>query len=125
MAKTSTNASAFEITLPSFLLPAFSAQRQKHASFSTSKPCKSKIGRVPLSLPPEVTFRFIPPPVQRKGVRGSKIIRESTVEVEGPLGKLSVTIPPYINIQSDQENNTHTLSILDNNDKQQKAMWGS
>ena len=46
------------------------------------------------------------------------------VEIEGPLGKLSVEIPPFMSIASNEESRTRSLSILDANDKKQKAMWG-
>jgi large subunit ribosomal protein L6 len=46
------------------------------------------------------------------------------VEVEGPLGKMSLEIPPYIDIAANEESRTYGLSISDTNDKKQKAMWG-
>jgi large subunit ribosomal protein L6 len=46
----------------------------------------------------------------------------STVHVKGPLGEMSMEIPPYINI--DQQ--SYTLSLTDDaTDKKQKAMWGA
>ena len=62
-------------------------------------------------------------PKQGRNISRSKPTRK--VEIEGPLGKMSMDIPPYISIVSNEESRTHTLSILDTQDKKQKAMWGS
>ena len=40
------------------------------------------------------------------------------------MGMMKMTIPPYIGIESNDESGTHILSILDAEDKKQKAMWG-
>ena len=67
--------------------------------------------------------------MQAAQVKQGRIVSQTEpprkVEISGPLGKMSMSIPPYVNIASDQENNTHTLSILDAKDKKQKAMWGT
>jgi large subunit ribosomal protein L6 len=48
----------------------------------------------------------------------------STVQIKGPLGELSMDIPPYININQDPKLSGPTLSIQDSTDAKQKAMWG-
>lgn len=102
-------------SIPTFLLPRLAAPR----TFTSSARCESKVGSLPLSVPPEVTFSVIPPKdAVGKGARGQSM---STVHVKGPLGELSMEIPPYINI--DQQ--TMTLSLEDATDKKQKAMWGA
>ena len=114
-----------EILLPAFLLPAYASNpRQHQAHFSTSAPCNSKIGREPLSLPPEVTFRIFEPKDVRQGGKKSRTEPSRTVEIQGPLGIMTMEVPPYIQISSNEENRTHSLSILDAKDKKQKAMWG-
>lgn len=112
-----------EITLPTFLVPAF-ARPQASAHFSSSSRCRSKIGRAPLSLPPEVTFRIFDAPPVKQGRSISRTEPSRKVEIEGPLGKMSLDIPSYINIASNEANRTYGLTILDTGDKQQKAMWG-
>lgn len=111
------------VTLPAFLVPAF-APTQLKAHFSSTTGCRSKIGRAPLSLPPQVTFRILetPPKKQSRGLSQSEPDR--SVEIEGPLGKMSMDIPPFISIASNEETRTHSLSVLDSNDKKQRAMWG-
>ena len=109
-----------ELTLPAFLAPAFA-----NSHFSTSSKCHSKIGRAPLSLPPEVTFRILEPPPSKQGRNISRTEPPRKVEIEGPLGKMAMDVPPYISITSNDESRTHSLSILDAKDKKQKAMWGS
>lgn len=113
-----------DFTLPIFLVPSVTARRSSAAQFSTTVPCRSKIGAAPLNLPPEVSFRFLPPPPPKNGQRLSRTEPSSTVEVEGPLGKMSMEIPPFIKIAENDLNRTRTLSVLDPNDKKQRAMWG-
>lgn len=48
----------------------------------------------------------------------------STVHIKGPLGELSMDVPPYINIDQDPKLTGPTLSIQDSTDAKQKAMWG-
>lgn len=110
-------------TLPAFLVPALASL--PHAShFSTTPQCLSKIGRAPISLPPEVTFTVLQPPPQAGGRVISRSQRGATVQIEGPRGKLSHTIPPYMSILSDAETRTQTLSILDAEERKQREMWG-
>ncbi|KAF2193535.1 mitochondrial 54S ribosomal protein YmL16 [Zopfia rhizophila CBS 207.26] len=108
-------------SIPSFLLPAFLAPTVR--SFATTSPCLSKIGGAPLSIPPEVTFKVIPPPPARG--RGSRIQPMSTVQVKGPLGELSMQIPPYVNIDQDPSLSGPTLTVQDSSDAKQRAMWGT
>lgn len=102
-------------SIPTFLLPRFAAPR----TFTTTARCESKIGSLPLSVPPGVTFSVIPS--KAAGAKGARTQSTSTVHVKGPLGELSMEIPPYINI--DQQ--SYTLSLTpEATDKKQKAMWG-
>jgi len=48
-----------------------------------------------------------------------------TVHVEGPLGKLSYTIPPYVTIDHDAATRKATVSIEDRLVKKQREMWGT
>jgi hypothetical protein len=112
-----------DITLPAFLVPAF-ALPKTHAPFSTSSQYQSKIGRAPLSLPPDVTFRIFDSALVKQTRAISRSEPSRRIEVEGPLGKMSLDIPPFINIIENGEERTYGLSILDANDKKQKAMWG-
>lgn len=123
--QTFTSASiAHEASIPSFLVPALARQPQA-AHFSTSVKRCSKIGKAPLSLPPEVTLRILEPPAPRRDGGISRTQPLSTVEVKGPLGEMKMTIPSYMSIAVDEEARTRTLSISDTEDKQQKAMWGA
>lgn len=115
------NTRSSEISIPGFLLPAF---QQQSSSFSTSLPCHSKIGSAPLSLPPDVNFNIVAAPVQKKGARVSRTQEGATIHIEGPLGKLSMPIPAYMNIVSDEAKRTYSLSILDQEERKQREMWG-
>lgn len=112
-----------EATLPAFLVPAF-AQRQRTSRFSTTTQCRSKIGSAPLSLPPDVTFTVTPPPAQLPNARVSRKPVGSTIEIEGPLGKMSMQIPPYVSIGTGEGDRIRTVSIENDEDKKQKSMWG-
>lgn len=49
----------------------------------------------------------------------------STVQIKGPLGELSMNIPPYFKINQDPNLSGPTLTIEDSNNAKQKAMWGT
>ncbi|KAJ4318520.1 54S ribosomal protein L6 mitochondrial [Neodidymelliopsis sp. IMI 364377] len=104
-------------SIPAFLLP--SLQRSAPRTFTTTARCQSKIGSLPLSVPPGVSFNIVVPAA--KGGKGVRTQSMSTVHVKGPLGELSMEIPPYVSI--DQQ--SMTLSIQDATDAKQKAMWGT
>lgn len=113
-----------DVTLPTFLVPAF-ARPSQTSHFSTTPSCASKIGAAPLSLPPDVTFTVAEQPAAKAGRGGiSASLLGPVVHIEGPLGKMNYTIPPYMSITANSEARTHTLSILDAEDKKQRAMWG-
>lgn len=105
---------------PAFLLPAF-ARSSAYRSFTTTSPCRSKIGSAPLSVPQGVTFTILPPSTKNKGPRTQAM---STVQIKGPLGELSMDIPNYVNIDQDPKLLGPTLTIEDSTDAKQKAMWG-
>lgn len=114
-----------EATLPAFLVPAFQPSRQRTSQFSTSSQCKSKIGRAPVSIPPEVTFRMTVPPPQKtlpSGISRSQSL--TMIEVDGPRGKMSLSLPPYMTLQPDESNTAYTLNIEDQEVRKQREMWG-
>ena len=106
-----------------FLQPPTS--RSQVSRFSTSPQCRSKIGPAPFTLPPEVTFRLIQPPQQKAG-RLSRAQAGSTIELEGPLGRMSLAMPAYMSVdhQGNQDGRIKSLQILDKEDRRQREMWG-
>jgi hypothetical protein len=104
--------------------PSTTAARQCIRSFSTTRLCRSKIGSAPLSLPQEVKFSILPPPVVKAGRGVSRDGLGSVVEISGPLGTMKMSIPAYMSIEENHENRTRTLSILDADDRKQREMWG-
>ncbi|KAI2486796.1 60S ribosomal protein L6 [Pyrenophora tritici-repentis] len=107
-------------SIPTFLVPAF-ARPSPHRTFTSTTPCQSKIGSLPLSIPQGVTFQVVAPSAK---ARASRVQAMSTVHIKGPLGELSMDIPPYININQDPALNGPTLTIEDERDRKQRAMWG-
>lgn len=125
---------AASFTLPSFLLPAFQssagASTGAHNSsitsrrqFSNTAGRASKLGRTPISIPPGVDISIGEPWI-KKDLTTYLRIPKRTLTVQGPLGKLELTIPPYIKIDHDVEARKALLSIEDINERQQMAMWG-
>ncbi|EMC99716.1 hypothetical protein BAUCODRAFT_101733 [Baudoinia panamericana UAMH 10762] len=116
--------SAQHATLPSFLVPALASHPQTSA-FSTTSQCRSKIGRAPLSLPPEVKFTITQSAASGRSGGISRTQPGSVVNIEGPKGTLSVAIPPYMSVLGDDATGIRTLSILDAEDRKQREMWGT
>lgn len=50
---------------------------------------------------------------------------EALADDTGELGKLDLTVPPYLNINHDTEAKQVELSIQDASKKNQKEMWGT
>ncbi|KAK6602312.1 54S ribosomal protein L6 [Botrytis cinerea] len=111
--------SAPSVSIPSFLLPAFPIASR---SFSASTCRNSHIGSAVLSIPPEVTFKVIPPPPP---ARGSAVAGRPVVKIEGPLGKMSMSIEPFIKIEHDENTRKATVRVEDREVKNQRAMWGT
>ncbi|KAL6714387.1 54S ribosomal protein L6 mitochondrial [Lecanora helva] len=108
----------FDFLIPPRPLP------QTRKTFSSTSRCRSRIGGAPLSLPAEVNLRILQPPPPRK----NDIVRTEptkTVEVEGPLGKMSLQLPPYMTIEQNPDTRKATLSILDREQRKQREMWGT
>ena len=71
-------------SLPAFLVPAFATNAPR--SFSTSAPRESRIGGATLSIPSEVSLKFIDLPRPR-GLTRTDDVPTTAVEVTGPLGR--------------------------------------
>jgi large subunit ribosomal protein L6 len=75
-------------------------------------------------LPPDVTLRIIEPPARpQQLVTRAEVPR--IVEVEGPLGKISVKLPSYMNLSQDETTRKATLTISDHKERKQREMWGT
>ncbi|KEF51856.1 uncharacterized protein A1O9_12194 [Exophiala aquamarina CBS 119918] len=106
--------------IPSFLLPSVSSLR----SFSTSHARRSRIGREAITIPPEVTLRFFDLP---KGTGRSRNpdTPKSALEVTGPLGQMTVPLPPYLATSQEDDGKKLLLNVGDVNEKHQRSMWGT
>ncbi|CAK7211928.1 54S ribosomal protein L6 mitochondrial [Sporothrix bragantina] len=93
-------------------------------AFSASAPQQSKLGRTPISIPPGVELTIGEPLVKRDPTTYLKIPRR-TIGVQGPLGSLSLTMPPFVHLDHDTEGRRVTLSIENREAKEQKQMWGT
>ncbi|KAE8356437.1 ribosomal protein L6, alpha-beta domain-containing protein [Aspergillus coremiiformis] len=110
-------------SLPKFLTPAFS-HPQRTQSFSTTSPTQSRVGSAAISVPPEVSLKFIDLPQTQ--VRGrAKDIPKTAIEVKGPLGEMTLNIPPFVNVAHNEALRKTTLSVQDSSITHQRAMWGT
>lgn len=133
-------------SLPTFLVPAFS-QPLRAQWFSTTSLTHSRVGATPITVPPEVTLKFIDLP-QPKSRGRAKEIPKMAVEVNGPLGmlrsflvflmptclsdtgpialgQLTLKVPPFVTIKHDETLRKATLSVEDPTIAHQRAMWGA
>ncbi|KAE8132589.1 ribosomal protein L6, alpha-beta domain-containing protein [Aspergillus pseudotamarii] len=110
-------------SLPLYLAPAFSYP-QRAQPFSTTSPTQSRVGGAPISVPPEVSLKFIDlPQTQVRGL--AKDIPKTAIEVKGPLGELTLSIPPFLEVAHDEGLRKATLSVQDSSVAHQRAMWGT
>ena len=93
-------------------------------AFSASAMHQSKLGRTPITIPPGVELTIGEPIVKKDPTTYLKIPRRK-VTVQGPLGELSLSVPPFLHIDHDTEARRITLSIEDREVKEQRAMWGT
>ncbi|MCJ1313157.1 hypothetical protein MMC25_006834 [Agyrium rufum] len=109
--------------LPDFLLPAFATSTSTR-QFSSSTAHKSRIGAAPVTIPPEVQFRILDPS-GRRGDGARRIAVPRIVEVEGPLGKMSMPVPEYLNLNHDVATRKVTVGVQDTKERKQREMWGT
>ncbi|KAL8905259.1 MAG: hypothetical protein Q9171_006735 [Xanthocarpia ochracea] len=111
-------------TLPDFLLPAFQViPHITRRSFASSAPRTSRVGAAPIALPPEVNLRLLDPPKRRGAV--TRVEPPKTIEIEGPLGKASVQLPPFVSYSIDDAAKKATLSVIDKKSRDQRELWGT
>lgn len=115
-------------SIPLFLAPAF-ATASPHSTrpFSSTPIPASKIGRTPVAVPPEVQINVTPNYKKRSAstVALGRELLTSTVDVTGPLGKLSLTLPPFMSLQADESGRAQKLIVAQPEDRKQRAMWGT
>ncbi|EGD86689.1 hypothetical protein H112_05194 [Trichophyton rubrum D6] len=114
------NAALSSATLPSFLLPAFSRP------FSISISRQSRIGAAPIAVPPEVSLQFRDLPLDQTVSKAqAKYAPVTAVDVTGPLGSLTLKIPPFSTLNYDPESRKASFEVQDVTVKHQAAMWGT
>ncbi|KAL3470754.1 ribosomal protein L6, alpha-beta domain-containing protein [Aspergillus californicus] len=97
---------------------------QQTQPFSTTPGVQSRVGSAAISIPTEVSLKFIDLP--QLVVRGNaKHQPKMAIEVNGPLGQLRLDVPPFLNIAHDEASRKATLSVEDTAVAHQRAMWGT
>ncbi|KAJ6095903.1 Ribosomal protein L6 bacterial-type [Penicillium sp. IBT 16267x] len=108
-------------SLPLFLTPAFSPSR---AQFSTSSPAQSRIGGSAISIPPEVSLTLVDLPKSLTQGRG-KDVPKFAAQIKGPKGEMTLNLPSFLTVSHDTTTQKATLSVMDPEVPQQRAMWGT
>ncbi|KAL4804363.1 ribosomal protein L6, alpha-beta domain-containing protein [Aspergillus unguis] len=107
--------------------PAFPAplsRSQPTQFFSTTPRAQSRVGGAAISVPPEVSLKFIDLP-QTEVRGGSKDQPKTAIEVNGPLGQLRLDLPSFLEVAHDEGLRKATLSVADATIAHQRAMWGT
>ncbi|KAL8940850.1 MAG: hypothetical protein Q9216_002602 [Gyalolechia sp. 2 TL-2023] len=111
-------------TLPDFLLPAFQPHsRSINRPFTTSSPHASRVGAASITVPPEVNLRLLEPPKRRGPI--TRIVPPKVIEIQGPLGKAAVELPPFVKYALNDASRKASLSVLDKKSRDQRELWGS
>ncbi|KAI4129929.1 MAG: hypothetical protein LQ338_002014 [Usnochroma carphineum] len=107
-----------------FLVPAFQIHPLPTSRpFSHSAAQASRVGAAAIAVPPDVNLRLLEPPKRRGPV--TRVQPPKTIEVEGPLGKASVQLPPFVSYAINEATRKATLSVVDHKARDQREMWGT
>ncbi|KAL8715792.1 MAG: hypothetical protein Q9220_000459 [cf. Caloplaca sp. 1 TL-2023] len=109
--------------LPDFLLPSFHRIPHPIRSLSVSAPRASRVGAAPIAIPEGVNLRLLEPTKRRSAV--TRVDPPKTIEINGPLGKLAVKLPPFVAYNINEATKKATLSVLDRKVRDQREMWGT
>lgn len=111
-------------SLPDFLLPAFQTNPQftTHRPFTTSSPHASRVGAASITVPPEVNLRLLEP--KRRGPI-TRTPPPKVIEIQGPLGKAAIPLPPFVSYALNDATRKATLSVADRKVRGQREMWGT
>ncbi|KAL5336664.1 ribosomal protein L6, alpha-beta domain-containing protein [Aspergillus crustosus] len=97
---------------------------QQTQPFSSTPRAQSRVGGAAISIPPEVSLKFIDlPQTEARGKANDQ--PKIAVEISGPLGQLSLYIPSFVNVAHDEVQRKATLSVEDSSLTHQRAMWGT
>lgn len=92
-------------------------------AFSVTAAQNSKLGRTPISIPPNVDLTIGEPIIKKDPTTYLRVPRR-TISLQGPLGQLQLTMPPFVQLEHDTESRRLTLNIEDRHVTQQREMWG-
>ncbi|KAL2710493.1 54S ribosomal protein L6 [Kluyveromyces marxianus] len=95
-------------------------------AFSVSSVIRSHIGSSPVFLTPETKFSVSAmkvPKIIRKGNKSLKL--SQNVVVSGPLGKIEMEVPEFVEIRHNDEKSKIEINVKDQEDKVQRSMWGT
>lgn len=76
-----------------------------------------------MSIPENVDFSVTYPKAPKVG-RLTAVQQRPTVRIAGPLGELSMTIPPFVNVEHDVALKKAFVTVEDREIRKQREMWG-
>ncbi|KAI9310706.1 ribosomal protein L6, alpha-beta domain-containing protein [Dichotomocladium elegans] len=98
--------------------------------FHLAQPCASHIGRKPINFADDVKVAHDPTPIVAPRIPSE--LNNTRLTVEGPLGKQTMVIKPFVKIETsaakaDDPNsqNQIVVSVENPSEKHQRAMWGT
>ncbi|KAH8555316.1 50S ribosomal protein L6 [Umbelopsis sp. PMI_123] len=97
-------------------------------NLTSSSPSLSHIGRKVLTFPKEVSVEHDTTPITNPRIPSE--LNNTTLHVSGPLGKHSLPIKPFVNLniklgQAEGEDSELSVSVADPDIKEQRSMWGT
>ncbi|KAI9663596.1 MAG: hypothetical protein M1829_006055 [Trizodia sp. TS-e1964] len=116
---------SLQAALSAHLIPQFLLPISQSRTFSATSIQSSRIGGTPLSLPPDVDIRVLKLPVPKNGKRLNQEQPREFLEVQGPLGVMSIDLPPFVNFEMDPASRRALVTVQDRTIRQQREMWGT
>lgn len=97
-------------------------------TFTHTTPSLSHIGRKVLTFPKEVAIQHDTTPITNPRIPSE--LNSTTLHVSGPLGKHSLPIKPFVNLniipgQADGEDSELSVTVAEPELKEQRSMWGT
>ncbi|KAL2890554.1 54S ribosomal protein L6, mitochondrial [Ceratocystis lukuohia] len=117
-------ARAMRVSYASIAPQAHTQPQQHSAPFSTTAATNSKLGRTALTIPQGVEV-VVGEPVTTKIPTSYQPLVRRTVTVSGPLGKLEMHIPSFLQISQDAERKQALVSVANDKERKQREMWGT
>ncbi|EDO19194.1 hypothetical protein Kpol_1050p51 [Vanderwaltozyma polyspora DSM 70294] len=93
---------------------------------SCARILQSHIGSAPVFLPKDTKVDITSMPIPKTIRKGNKVmVLSQNIIVDGPKGKISMEVPDFVGIKSSSDSLKINVTVNNNADHIQKAMWGT